>query len=712
MLFSENKLRELASLGKNIKTEEILNAINSIGFEVESCNPLSDIHGIKFGHVLKTYKNTNSDNLNVCEIQFNDKKRIIQTAAKNVKEGDYLIAFVPGSGINGITFEAKEIKGVISEGMLTSFDELGFNGKLVRKEWKEGIFILSEKVSLDKDPIKELDLHDNIIDISILTNRSDAISYIIMARELSAYFQTKPYELPIIKTNINSKIKMKSIENNYISGVEVTIDSYRMSLDDIILLLKSNIKMEDDIRDLSSLILIMTGVSSRIYSSKKIVGDISLAYEKNILFNDVKLEKALVVKNEKNILSIAGILESPEFQYSKNDKEVIFEFSSLDPKEVRNSARLLKITNDSSINSSKSVSHGSIQLAVNLISTKLNSFSDHINKIEIKPKSIKFEKDYVNKYAGFEITESKKYEDVLESLKILGFEYKGEKISIPTYRNDIEGMQDIVEEIFRFYGLNNFKDSQPKTKFNGVSQTRDFSLICSFMGYYQFWSYTLVNEEKNTFNPFSFKNKISLLTYISQNHNSIRNSIAPSLEEIYEYNNKRRMGNINFFDIGMINNRKALCIGTDIKTYTEIKSDIFKIYGKELEIKKLDFDFFHPNYNAGLYDNNILVGWIGKMHPKISKNNLIFAEILIDQNIKSISKFEEYDNAPLKERDITIPLKEGESINIFIDDLKKIKGIFEVIQIDCFVKGNISNFTFKVKMNEEALTQFDKKFNI
>ncbi|MGL5732556.1 MAG: phenylalanine--tRNA ligase subunit beta, partial [Metamycoplasmataceae bacterium] len=228
----------------------------------------------------------------------------------------------------------------------------------------------------------------------------------------------------------------------------------------------------------------------------------------------------------------------------------------------------------------------------------------------------------------------------------------------------------------------------------------------------QFWSYTLVNHDKNNFNPFSFKDKISLLTYISQEHNSIRNSIAPSLEEIYEYNSKRKMNNINFFDMGMINNHKALCIASDIKTYAEIKTDIFKIYGKELEIKKLTFDFLHPNYNAGLFDNNMQVGWIGKMHPKISKNNLIFAEVLIDQKTSSITKFEDYDNNPLKERDITIPVKEGESIENFVLEIKKIDGIFEIKQIDSFVKEDIKNCTFKVKMNDAAIVEFDKKFNI
>ena len=713
MLFSENKLRELASLRKNIKTEEILNAINSIGFEVESCKKISDVHGIKFGHILKTYKNIKSNNLNVCEIEFEDKNRIIQTTASNVREGDYIVAFVPGSGIGEVIFGAKEMKGVVSEGMLTSLGELGFNEILMRKEWNDGIFIF-DKISLKKDPIIELGLDDNIIDVSILTNRSDANSYIVMALELAAFFKTKPYTFSTIKSTKKTNIKMRSIKNNYISGIDVNIEKFKMDLEDIILLLKTNITLENDVKDLSSLTLIMTGVSSRVYNAEKISGEITLDIEKSFEFNGAKIENSLVVKDKKNILSIAGILESLEYKYKKGDENVLFEFASLNPQEVRKSSRIIKITNESSINSSKCVSQGSIEFAIKFISSKVKVFSNQINQLSFNPKSIVFDAKYLNKFAGFDITKSDKYHDCLRSLDILGFKISDGLIFIPSYRHDIETMQDVVEEIFRFYGLNNFNESQPSVKFNSnnISPIKDFALICSIMGYLQFWTYTLIKKEKNDFNPFSFKNKISLLTYVSEEHNSIRNSIAPSLEEVYNYNNKRKMNNFNFFDMGMINNRKALCIASDIKTYSQIKEDIFKIYGKPLEIKPLNLEFIHPNYNAGLFDGEIQVGWIGKIHPQNTKNNLIFAEIIINQNTKNDNKFEDYDRSPLKERDITIPLKKNESIKDYLIKFKKIVGIYEIKEKDCFEKDGIKYFTFNIKMNDDALIEFDDKFNI
>ncbi|MDK2819982.1 MAG: phenylalanine--tRNA ligase subunit beta [Mycoplasmataceae bacterium] len=709
MLFSENKLREIASLSKKIKTEEILNAINSIGFEVESCKKISDVHGIKFGHVLKTYKNSNSDNLNVCEIEFEDKVRIIQTTATNVKEGDYLIAFVPGSGVNGITFQAKEMKGIVSEGMLASFDELGFASKLLRESWRDQIFIF-DKVSLKSDPIKELDLDDNIIDISILTNRSDANSYLIMGLEISAYFKTKK---SIIEEKLSTKkslIKITGNNENYISGIELDANNFKMNINDIVLLLKTNIELENDIIDFSSLTLIMTGVSSRVYNAQKISGEISLSNEKNFVLNDIKFKNALVVKNEKNICSLAGVIENENFKYKDGDEKALFELSSFDSKDVRDSMRNSKIFNNSSINCSKKVSLGSIELAYKFISIKFPSISNHINAIKPDKKIINFNKNYLNKYAGFEITKSSKYQDVLISLTILGFEITNDKIIIPSYRHDIETMQDFVEEVFRFYGLNNFTPSQPITKFNAVSVIKDYPFICSMMGYIQFWTYTLVNKDKNIFNPFAFSEKISLLTYVSEEHNSIRNSIAPSLNEIYSYNKKRKINEINFFDTGMINNNKAVCIASDIKTYSEIKKDIFKIYGKILSIKYLDFDFLHPNYNAGLFDGNTQVGWIGKMHPKITNNNIIFAEIIINENFKQDNKFLDYSNEPLKERDITISLKKNETIEKHMIEFKKISGIYEIKKIDTFIKGEITNVTFRIKMENASLIEFNKKF--
>ena len=209
MFFSETKLRQLANLEEHIKIEDIVNAINSIGFEVEGVTKFNSVENVKFGHVINTYKNPNSEKLTVCEIEFNDKKRTIQTAAKNVKNGDYLISFIPGSKLNDIEIKSKEMAGILSEGMLASFSELGFNNNLIPKELNDGILIL-DKIDLSLDPIKLFNLHDNIIEVSILSNRSDAQSYEIFSKELAAFFHTKHNNISTTNNNelFTSNIKL------------------------------------------------------------------------------------------------------------------------------------------------------------------------------------------------------------------------------------------------------------------------------------------------------------------------------------------------------------------------------------------------------------------------------------------------------------------------------------------------------------------------
>ena len=272
-------------------------------------------------------------------------------------------------------------------------------------------------------------------------------------------------------------------------------------------------------------------------------------------------------------------------------------------------------------------------------------------------KTFDFDKKYLNNYAGFEITENLKYKNAIKSLEILNFQFKENKVLIPNTRHDIKNMQNIVEEVFRFYGLNNFKPKQIALKPTIYSEIETIEKNISALGYTQAWTYTLIIKEKNEFNPFNFNETKNLKTFVSEEYNSIRNSIAIPLLNVFEYNKKRKMENASFFDTGMINDRNAIIIASNQKTYSQIKNDIEKIAKQKFEIKKLDNSFLHPNYNAGLFLGQIMVGWIGKFNPFKYDSDVIFAEILKDCIYKGHNRFLEFDSNPLKERDITLEIE-------------------------------------------------------
>ena len=134
MIFSYRRLIKEANL-QNVSINDIAKAINSIGFEVEEIKKFNEVEGIKFGHVLKIYKNPNAERLSVCEIEVaNGETKIIQTTATNVKQDDYLMIFPIGSKSKNVTFAARVMQGFESQGMLVGLSEVGFDENIIPQE--------------------------------------------------------------------------------------------------------------------------------------------------------------------------------------------------------------------------------------------------------------------------------------------------------------------------------------------------------------------------------------------------------------------------------------------------------------------------------------------------------------------------------------------------------------------------------------------------
>lgn len=706
MIFSENKLREIANIPSFITTEQIVNAINSIGFEVESIEKFNKNKNLKFGHVLSVEKNPNSNKLNICKIKFNDKTRVIQTAAQNVKKDDFLIAFVPGSKFNNKIIKEKKLCGVVSEGMLVSFDELGFKANLLRKQQQENILII-EEVDLSLDPIEYFNLDDNLIDVTILTNRSDAQSYLILAKELAAYFHTSftfDFNTNNMLFDANIKLEIETSKNIVLNGVLVKdIKNFKLNLKDIMLLLKSNIKSINGFEDFSSLIMLYTGIYPRIF-------DFDTLNSANLKTNE---ENDITYINDgKENVAILGIEVLNKFKPKEKTKNIFIEFSQIDQKIIRSNLKMNQKIVKPGINILKTISNGSILLTYDLVKKYFVNISRLINPVNSNKKEIDFDIKFLIRYAGFNIIETENYKNSIKSLEILNFKFIKNKVFIPNYRYDVETMQDVTEEIFRFYGLNNFEAVQPKIiKTNHSFSYLNLEKTIVALGYNQAWTYTLINEKKNIFNPLKFQNIFKLKTFVSEEYNSIRNSLTLPMLNVYEYNEKRKIDKLSLFDIGMINNKKALIISSNNKSYIEIKSDLEKITNQKFDIQPLNNKYLHPNYNAGLFLNGKLVGWIGKLNPFWIDSEVIFAEVFVDTIYKPYNQFTNYENNPLKERDVTICLKENISPIYKLEKIKEIGNIFSVKLLSTFAKNGLINWTYKIKMSETTANVFDKKID-
>lgn len=714
MIFSYKKLKQLSKV--DVSVEAMSQAINRIGFEVEGYKAFSNVKGIKFGHVEKVYKNPQADQLFVCEIQFFDTKRIIQTKAQNVKAGDYLMAFVPGSSSGNVVFGAKEMQGIVSEGMLVSLSELGFDTSLFPPELSEGIFTFGQ-VDLSLDPLDFFDLDDYLIDITILSNRSDAAAYLIMAREIAAFFNQNWEEIRFKSATKKSQFRAKN-SDGILTLVESENKCIALSWQEKFLLAKTGIKIINPAIDLTNLNLLMTGMPTHVYDKASLNSDLLFpgvfSGEVEILGKkQVTLDKGYAILNAQNIpVSLAGVMGLEATGVTESTTNLIFEMGRFPIRKVRHTTKQIKLESNSSKQSSKSISLGTLELGHKHLSHYLCSFSEPINMTFVYPRLIAFDLEYINQIAGEKITNTELFAKAKKSLQILGFNFKKGEVVVPSYRYDVLHKQDIVEEFFRFYGYDKLVPQQPEQKpILEINSMINYPDLLESNGYQQVWTYSLISKMRNIFNPFGFKQDIILKTFVSKEREVIRNSLAISLAEVIENNSKRKIENISIFDIGMVNQYGGvIALASTTKNYAQMQQDLQNIYPKKLEFVRTTEDIFHPGVSAKIFVDKKLVGWIGKIHPRLKISDAYFAEILQPKKLKSKTKFTPYDVSPLKARDVTIAFDPQESTAPKIREFLAIEGVFEVKIIDSFQKDQKNNITFRIVLNDSAIKKLEKQF--
>ncbi|QJG67159.1 phenylalanine--tRNA ligase subunit beta [Mycoplasma phocoenae] len=717
MIFSFIKLKKLANLNDSVTIEEVVGAINSIGFEVESYEPFSDVEGIRFGHVTKVYKNPNADRLNVCEIEFADKNRIIQTNAQNVKENDYLMAFVPGSRSKKMVFGERVMQGINSEGMLVSLEELGFDDKYFPTRWYDGIFTFQQPIDLTLDPIQYFELNDYLIDVTILSNRADANCYTIMAKELAAYFDTDAVEFSANISKTDSTFSVSSMEEtNFFTLTEINAHDIEISLQDQLFLIKHNIKTINNPTDLSNLTLLYTGVpthaydaeklSSKTLSVKKYTGEIEILGKSKVV-----IDNALCVFDSVKPVSVAAVIGLENSSCDENTKQTLFELASFNLKEVRNSKKQVKLDTASSARASKEISNGSIQLAHNYIATKVKKMSEIINNKPAKFSTFEYDEDKLNRFAGFDLTATDRFALVMQKLKKIGIEIKDKQVYVPAYRYDLNTMQDFTEEVFRFYGYENFKMIQSLIKQTQNNHYKDYHSILKNMHYQNTRTFTLTSPDKNIFNPFNFAETINLQTFASAERTQIRHSMVPSLIEVLEYNQKRKIEKMSLFEIGMIQKQiNVLSIVSNIKSFDQMKQDICEILDSEIIFERVQDKPFHPNMSALIKNkNNKVIGYLAKIHPEIINTKAICAELFLDLDKTTNVQFKNYKHDPLKIRDFNVLLNHQEDLQATLDKLNRVKGIHSIHVKDRFVKENGQvNTTISITVEDWAVKKIEQ----
>ena len=670
MKFTWHWLLDHLQTDKNIN--EIVEALPKLGLEVASvinlAEELKEFISVK---VLEVKKHPNADTLNLCKVFDGNNTFSVVCGAPNVKAGMIGVfanvdTYVPG--INLILKKAK-IRGEVSEGMLCSEKELTLSDN------HEGIIELPKdsKIGL---PVRDvMELTDPVIEIEITPNRGDCLGVRGIARDLAAAGMGVLKDLEVIEIEgdfeslIDWKIDLNEDKKNLCPKIFGRSFQNLVNVDSPSWLKKRLLAVDQrpisSLVDITNYIMIDIGRPLHAYDAEKIVGNtltVKEAKQGEKFFalngNEYELDQGmLVISDSHGIDDLAGIMGGERTGVTNNTTKMFLEAAIFDPISIANTGRKLNINSDARYRFERGLDYDSPDLVMHYAASMVNRICggtySKIVKFELikETKSIIFNPDNTYKLTGVEI-ENQVAKAILEKLGFL-ITINRDIWSIipPSWRPDIDGVSDIIEEIIRVYGYD-FIPSIKLPRKNYIAkpamtikhrQTSIASKILANRGYSEVITFSFLNEVMAKQFNGGIK-ELVLVNPISSELTHMRPSVIPTLLVAAQRNLNVGIDTLSFFEVGpifkgdkpddQISTISGLRLGTKVKRDWKNSSKDFDFYDVKLDVLKTleaiganvnslqtyenTSGYFHPGRSAVLKIGQKLIANVGEIHPEIS----------------------------------------------------------------------------------------------
>ena len=590
MKISYNLLKEIISV--DLPLEEQLNSLTSTGLEIERNviyeSILGSLEGVIVGKVLKCFKHPNADRLKITEVDVGVKSTLqIICGAPNVKEGIKVPVALIGTNLYNEKNESfkilkSKIRGEISEGMICSEKELQLG------ESHEGIMILDEIHPIGKKCSEIFEIYnDNIIEIGLTPNRSDAMSHLGVARDLKAWCISNninySFKIPKVKeyklgSNSSFKLNVENFETcPYYSGALISNINVKPSPKWMQNYLKTiGIIPKNNIVDITNYVMHELGQPLHAFDFSKIEEEIIVkTLPENTKFTTLDGEvrklshEDLMICDVSKPLCIAGIYGGLDSGISEKTKKIFLECALFDPISIRKSSKRHGLQTDASFRYERGVDPDMINYslcrAIDLILDiadgridgnilKIEEGKKHLKKIQLRYKKI-------FSIAGFKIPDFK-IDKILKSLdiKIISKNKNELNIEVPNYKHDVTREIDVIEEILRIYGYNNIpslsdsKTHYPKKNLKSYESLKN-TIINQLigLGFNEVVNNSIISPTSNNFNKEIDQSKlVNILNPIGTEISQMRNSLLFGLLENISFNLKRQEQKIKIFETGSI----------------------------------------------------------------------------------------------------------------------------------------------------------------
>lgn len=748
MKVTYNWLKEHVNIA--LSPEELAAKMTKSGFEVEDLVYQNQhLHHVVVGKILKIEKHPQADRLVVCQVDIGNQTTQIITAATNVFEGAVVPVSLPGADlVNGVKIQPTKMRGVESNGMFCSGEELGIDENYFEGAGVNGILILPNDMKIGQPIEKALMLDDVVLDVYITPNRPDCLSVVGLAREIAAMLGESVkkvnlnYPIDIYsKETVHDFVEVNNLTENcsrYCMGAVRDVKIERSPLWMRARLNAVGIKPIDTIVDITNYVLVEMGQPLHAFDQSLIDGkQINVrqanAGEKIEALNGQAYnldEKDIVIADKDKPMVLAGIIGGTNSCINENTKTVVIESAVFDLKSIRTSSRKYGIRTDSSARNEKGINLASAEdgllRALSLIS-KLGC-GKVVRGVIDKARAVNQWRDLsgsvskINDILGVEIP-AKEISRLLASLNIEN-RLVGDKIEckIPPYREDIENDNDLAEEVIRLYGYDVY-DKTDNVLFKNSPITEsipnkryNFERTCRNLlvneGFYEIMTFTFGGKDfvKKLMLTDQRANPIKISNPLGENFAYMRTTMATSILQTAAYNLSVGNKQMRLFECGKVYlseqeklstlpdepNMLAMFVCEEGFDFFNFKNVIEKLLAGvgDVSVERSSEPYLHPGISADVFVNGQKVGHFGKLHPVVIKNyelpaNSYYGELctsVLSQMPEKKIVLKQVSKFPNVERDLAVVVDEDVQVGQMLEAIKSACGklYFDVSLFDVY----------------------------
>ena len=662
----------------DISDDDLSNAFESLGFEIDNFKQISPNYSdIVVGKVIELYQHPNADKVRVTKVDVGSKVYEIVCGAWNFDVEAVVPVALPKSIIkDNFQIDKREIRGVQSNGMICSASELGL--------WddQEGILLLDSKEKIGSDFSSIYDSNDSIWEIGVTPNRGDCMSHYGVARELSNYFDLKindnsidlnPSIVPVLKINNGEGTKCSSYQAIEIENIKIQDSSLKIKHR----LSSIDVRIINNIVDYTNYVLHDIGQPLHAFDRDKLFGTISVRNAKQkeelvTLDNQKRIldETDLVITDNDKPVALAGVMGGFDSEVTPDTQNLLIESAYFDKVSIMKTSRKLNLISDASIRFERGIDRqiqtfglerfiSLFDMDDDIIYSDIQNDSTDLTKNPL----IKFHKNLINEILGIDIDDTF-ISKTLDSLKIphtISDDYL--EFSSPSWRYDLERPIDIIEELAKHYGFNNFPSTLPiGNKLNNVGnywKVRSYFIDkLSNLNYHEIQSLSFVDDSlNNLFNPEL--ESVKVLNPIDKTQESMRTNLFSTLINTYLFNQDKHSYSGKYFEVNNTYNKakhkkyesipnqsynlgillpKLLSDKESKKNTIQDLSSLLRVLVPNIEFKKLSKPGFHKNNSYLVTLNGKPVGHMGQLSYSSQNELNIKDEIFLAEiNLETLS---------------------------------------------------------------------------